>query len=218
MANFCSGIIRSRSRYCPRACPPLNGVSPGGPMGPTGPAGPPGLPGPTGAQGPTGLQGATGPQGVTGAAGPGYPFNILAATSAEGVVIEDLTIPGLIPFDEQVLSVNPQVTQLNPTTFEVNTSGVYEIMWNLNMFSDRTTAFWTEFFMRVNGVDVQFTTITLAVEAGVGATTPTGVSGFAFLPLAAGDEFQLSMILYDSDIFSQHTIEAPYITFRRVSD
>ncbi len=159
--------------YCDRRefCDCIPAVFVNGPTGATGATGE------SGATGPTGVTGATGETGATGATGSG----IAASPNVYYRVGTGSFVPGnTIDFPSTFLA-GPDITQLNPNTFVVNTTGTYLISTYL-LISSSSGDYYTK--LVVNGVPINASTLG-------GAVSGNTLSGDMILTLTAGDAVSL---------------------------
>jgi len=131
-------------------------IGPQGAQGDIGPQGAQGESGPTGSTGPTGPQGIEGSTGYTGPQGAiGQATNVAASYySMESQTINISTeIPTVFQFERTSVEIGIHKNAGN-TQMVVETTGIYEVWYSLQLHSTVSQDVFTYIWLRINGIDV----------------------------------------------------------------
>jgi len=147
---------------------------PQGESGPTGYTGPQGVSGDTGAQGPTGGQGIEGPTGYTGPQGVvGQATNVAASyysMESQNINISTDT-PTVFRFERTSIEKGIHKNGGN-TQMVVETTGIYEVWYSLQLHSWVSQDIFSYIWLRVNGLDVPDTNGRIETKSNTSDSLP----------------------------------------------
>jgi hypothetical protein len=195
---------------------PQGQQGPQGAQGPEGPLGPQGL---QGIQGPQGDSGATGPQGIQGIPGQAYPFNTAEYINRTGQSIAPANIRNSrVEFPDPLLTINPKVTPIDSSRFEVVETGFYRIYYKFIAYRFSATApVGTYFFSIYKDNTELYPQTTMLAHFTINGDYET-VQDEHLTNCTAGTELSVRCTSYAGTLPTSFSYELAYIQFEKIAD